>query len=198
MNQITKTKKGPYILEKRTRFTGCFWLFLLSLVVAAMGFVFFLIFLSPQTKSGEAKEAAITRALADSTGSIAARYAHMMLQTVSLQQGDCFVCSADGFPPDGSIKEGKLDSSFPHYKILAYVISERKIENSTLSLSITLPAEAAEAPEHIQLEVEIEPLTKHMYTAEFSFPREKMPAGDILYSMMWIQCGTGKEYRYTV
>lgn len=198
MKQIIKTEKGPYIRETRTRFTGVFRFLLLSLAAVAAGIVFSSIFLSLQTKSEEAKETAITQALADITGSIAARYAHMMLQTVPLRQGDCFVCSADGFPPNESIKDGKLDSTFPHYKMLAYVIFERKPENTTLPLNITLPAVGDGKPERIQLEAEIEPLTKHLYTAEFFFPREKMPVGDVLYSMIWIQCGTGREYRYTV
>lgn len=198
MKQIIKTEKGSHILESRTRFTGFFWFLLLSLVVGAVGIVFFSIFLSPQIKLEDAKETAIVQTLADSTGSQAARYAHMMLQTVPLQSGDCFVCSADGFPPDGSIKDGKLDSSFSHYKMLAYVISERKIENATLPLSITLPAEDDGETKRIQLEAEVEHLTKHLYTAEFYFPREKIPLGNVVYSMMWIQCGTGREYRYTV
>ncbi len=198
MKQILKTEKGPYSPETRTRFSGFFRFLLISLAVGVVGIVFFSIFLSWQTKSEVSKETAVTQALADSTGSIAARYAHMMLQTVSLRQGDCFVCSADGFPPEGSIKDGTLDSSFPHYKMLAYVISERRPENTTLPLIITLPAEGAGKPERIQLEAEIEPLTKHLYAAEFFFPREKMPVGDALYGMIWIQCGTGREYRYAV
>ena len=109
MKQIVQTEKGPYILEKHTTFTGCFWLLLLCLVVGAVGLVLFSLFLSPRAKLEAEKEAAITQALADSTSSVSARFAHMMLQTASLQQGDCFVCSADGFPPDESMMGGKVD-----------------------------------------------------------------------------------------
>ena len=198
MKQIIKTENGPYILETRKRFTGCFWLILLSLVVGAVGLVLFSLFLSPRAKLEAEKEAAITQALADSTSSVSARFAHMMLQTASLQQGGCFVASADGFPPDESMMGGKVEASFSHYKMLAYVISANKIESTTLPLCITLPTKEGEEAERIQLQASISPLTEHLYTAEFSFPREKMPEADIVYSMMWIQCGTGKEYKYTV
>lgn len=167
----------------------------IALVVLGIGYSFIHRYLQDQLK--KAKETAITQALVDVTGSIAARYVHMMLQTVQLQQGDCFVCSADGFPPEESIKDGTVDAAFPHYKMLAYVISAEKIENTTLSLNITLPSEQDEN-ERLQLVAEISPLAEHMYVAEFSFPREKMPVGDAIYSMMWIQSGTGKEYKYTV
>lgn len=43
MKQIIKTEKGPCILEARTRFTGFFWLLLLSLVVGA-GCIFWFLF----------------------------------------------------------------------------------------------------------------------------------------------------------
>lgn len=93
---------------------------------------------------------------------------------------------------------GKVEPSFSHYKMLAYVISANKMESTIMPLCITLPAKEGEEAERIQLQAAISPLTEHLYTAEFSFPREKMPEGDIVYSMMWIQCGTGKEYKYTV
>ena len=114
MKQIIKTENGPYILETRKRFTGCFWLILLSLVVGAVGLVLFSLFLSPRAKLEAEKEAAITQALADSTSSVSARYAHMMLQAIPLRQGDCFVCSADGFPPDESMIGGMVDAALMH------------------------------------------------------------------------------------
>ena len=169
----------------------------IALVVLGIGYSFIHRYLQEQLE--KAKETAITQTLADSTSSVTTRYAHMMLQTASLQQGDCFVCSADGFPPEESMMGGgKVDASFSHYKMLAYVISANKIESTTLPLCITLPTKEDEEAERIQLQAAISPLTEHFYTAEFSFPREKMPEADIVYSMMWIQCGTGKEYKYTV
>lgn len=158
MKQTDQTEKGPYILEKHTRFTGCFWFPLLCLVVGAVGLVLFSLFLSPRAKLEAEKEATITQALADSTSSVSARFAHMMLQTASLQQGDCFVCSADGFPPDESMMGGKVDASFSHYKMLAYVISANKMESTTLPLCITLPAKEGEEAERIQLKAAISPL----------------------------------------
>lgn len=198
MKQNIQTEKGPYILEKHTRFTGGGGLLLLSFIVGALVIVLFSLFLSLRAKLEAEKEAAITQTLADSTSSVTTRYAHMISQTASLRQGDCFVCSADGFPPDESVMGGKVETSFSHYKMLAYVISTNKLESTTLPLCITLPAKEGEEAERIQLKAAISPLTEHFYTAEFSFPREKMPEGDIVYSMMWIQCGTGKEYKYTV
>ncbi len=170
----------------------------IAIALVLLGFGFFLIRPYLQTYVNKAKETAMTQALADSTSSVSARYAHMMLQAIPLRQGDCFVCSADGFPPDESMIGGMVDASFPHYKMLAYVISANKIESTTLPLCITLPTKEGEEAERIQLQAAISPLTEHLYTAEFSFPREKMPECDIVYSMMWIQCGTGKEYKYTV
>ena len=174
----------------------------IAIALVVLGIGFFLIHPYLQSQLDKAKETAITQALADTTGSVSAIYAHMMLQSVQLQQGDCFVCSADGFPPSGSIKDGNVDASFPHYEMLAYVITAEKIETPKLTLNITLPIEDVEnddaEAERIQLEAKISPLTEHLYTAEFSFPREKMPVGNFIHSMMWIQCGTGKEYQYTV
>ena len=43
MKQIIKTENGPYILETRKRFTGCFWLILLSLVVGTWGIFWLLL-----------------------------------------------------------------------------------------------------------------------------------------------------------
>ena len=170
----------------------------IAIALVLLGFGFFLIRPYLQTYVNKAKETAITQALADSTSSVSSRYAHMMLQTIPLRQGDCFVCSADGFPPYESMIGGLVDATFPHYKMLAYVISANKIESTTLPLCIILPAKEGVEAERLQLKAAISPLSEHLYTAEFSFPREKMPVGDFTYSMMWIQCGTGKEYKYTV
>jgi hypothetical protein len=38
----------------------------------------------------------------------------MMLQAIPLRQGDCFVCSADGFPPDESMIGGMVDAALMH------------------------------------------------------------------------------------
>ena len=170
----------------------------IAIALVLLGFGFFLIRPYLQTYVNKVKETAITQALADSTSSVSSRYAHMMLQTIPLRQGDCFVCSADGFPPYESMIGGMVDATFPHYKMLAYVISANKIESTTLPLCIILPAKEGVEAERLQLKAAISPLSEHLYTAEFSFPREKMPVGDFTYSMMWIQCGTGKEYKYTV
>ena len=171
----------------------------ITIILVVLGIGTFLIQPYLQHQLAQEKEAAITQALVDITGSIPARYAHMMLQTVSLQQGDCFVCSADGVPPNDSMKEGAVDDAFRHYNMLAYVISANKLENTTLTLNISLPSENDDAEvNRLQLEAKISPLTEHLYTAEFAFPRDKMPVGNVIHGTMWIQCGSGKEYLYTV
>lgn len=86
----------------------------IAIALVLLGFGFFLIRPYLQTYVNKAKETAMTQALADSTSSVSARYAHMMLQAIPLRQGDCFVCSADVFPPDESMIGGMVDAALMH------------------------------------------------------------------------------------
>ena len=86
----------------------------IAIALVLLGFGVFLIRPYLQTYVNKAKETAMTQALADGTSSVSARYAHMMLQAIPLRQGDCFVCSADGFPPDESMIGGMVDAALMH------------------------------------------------------------------------------------
>lgn len=135
------------------------------------------------------KSVLVARTLAEN--SLAARHASLMLETVDLEPGDCFVCSADGFPPSGSIEAGKV-KPFTHYNMLAYILSGSPIESDTLPLTVTV--HGMDTSEEITVEAKITPLTKALYTAEFEFPQDKVP--EKVPSYMSVKCGAGAEYSY--
>lgn len=135
------------------------------------------------------KSVLVARTLAEN--SLAARYTSLMFETVDLEPGDCFVCSADGFPPSGSIEAGKV-KPFTHYNMLAYILSGSPIESDTLPLTVTI--HGMDTSEEITVEAKITPLTKALYTAEFEFPQDKVP--EKVPSYMSLQCGAGTEYSY--
>ena len=135
------------------------------------------------------KSVLVARTLAEN--SLAARYASLMLETVDLEPGDCFVCSADGFPPGGSIEAGKV-KPFTHYNMLAYILSGSPIESGTLPLMVTV--HGIDSSEEITVEAKITPLTTVLHTAEFQFPQDKVP--EKAPSYMSVKCGAGEECPY--
>lgn len=130
--------------------------------------------------------------------SLPARYASYTLQTVELEQTDCFVCSIACFPPLEAIKqaEGEEELLFPNYIMQAYVVSGSPIHEDSITLSISVYNKDMEAFEEFPIEAEIISTTDNLCVAEFLFPRNKLPVG--LLARLRIRCGTGDSYDYAV
>lgn len=134
----------------------------------------------------------IAHAAAEASSGLPAYFASLMLKSIDLQQIGCYVCSAEGFPPQESFCGGKVHL-FSEFEMIAYIISGQKIPGVTIPIVITIPGEKAE---ELQVEAKITPLTDYLYVAEFNFPREKIPTGT---NASWgIKCGNGRTYWYAV
>jgi len=127
------------------------------------------------------------------SGDLTFYYAYLILKANGIQQSSCYICSASGFPsdPNAVIKR----EPFSHYHMTALVVCDHNPGDS-VPVVITIPDGKAD---EVTLEAKVTQLTKYLYYAEFTLPREKISSShDFPPSFMYMKCGGGERKEYNV
>lgn len=120
-------------------------------------------------------------------------YAYLILKANGIQQSSCYICSASGFPTDPNTVINR--EPFSHYHITAFVVCDHDL-GSSVPIVITIPDGKAD---EMTFEAKVTQLTKYLYFAEFTLPREKISSShDFPPSFIYMKCGDGDRKEYNI